>query len=186
MRSFWKWLSSVWSVATRCVDHGLTSAPHANSSGQHQQNLFFLVWGRASSNCCWLKSVPQVCVRDVTNLLLGRYSGAPIAGQVRNSSSRLVAMQPQPNSLSWHSKSSRSSGHRCSAFPARQQLETSDFCDVRGILLEAFFWMEWVAKATQTASEHVERHFCCWSARQFWETPAQWIISRPRTFRISE
>ena len=53
----------------------------------------------ASNDCCWLESVLQVCASDVTILQLGRCSGASTVGLVRNSSSRLAAMKPQPNGL---------------------------------------------------------------------------------------
>ena len=37
----------------------------------------------ASSDCCWLKSVPQVCSSDVTILLQGAYSGVSTAELIR-------------------------------------------------------------------------------------------------------
>ena len=49
----------------------------------------------ASNDGCWLQSVPQVCDSGCNDPLTGSLPGGPI-----NSSRRLEAMQPQPNSIS--------------------------------------------------------------------------------------
>ena len=44
-------------------------------------NLDSRSWDGASSDCCWLQYVPQVCNRDVSILLPGRYThGRPWRG----------------------------------------------------------------------------------------------------------
>ena len=55
--------------------------------------------GGASSDCCWLKSVQQVCHCDVRAMLLGCQPRAPNAVKVRDGSSCLVLVQPHPCSL---------------------------------------------------------------------------------------
>ena len=76
----------------------------------------------------------------------------------RCDSSHLVAMKPQPSSLSWHSKLSWCCRHRHSTFQHVSSLKLLILRCV-GYPARIFFWIKWVAKQARS-SGNTSNHFC--------------------------
>ena len=101
----------------------------------------------AGSDCCCLKSAPQVCLCDV--LLPGRHLRLPTAGKVRDKSSGLISAQPHPTQSVLTLKSIQLLQKQTFRFPTFQLHRTCQFATK-----SAFFSVKRMIRVRRIVSEH--------------------------------